>query len=101
MICRKWTAWTTKDNASKYARLFQSTIIPKLTAGNSGFMRSNILMIDHGVEVEITTLLWFESIEAVMKFAGTDYTSAVTPPDIVQPLLLRYDQYVEHHTVLV
>lgn len=101
MICRKWTTWTTRANAPKYAEAFKSKVMPKLTAGIDGYKGSNMLMLEHGDEMEITTLLWFQSIDALKQFAGDDYTKAVTPPDIVQPFLLRYDQHVEHHTVLV
>ncbi|MEE9380618.1 MAG: hypothetical protein V3V03_04360 [Hyphomonadaceae bacterium] len=101
MICRKWTTWTTKGDAPKYAEVFQSTVLPDLTAGIDGFKGANMLMLKHGDEMEITTLLWFDSIDAVKQFAGADYTKAVTPPGIVRAFMLRYDHHVEHHTVLI
>jgi len=101
MICRKWKTWTDRGNAAKYADALRSSVIPDLTEGNTGFEGFNVLMLDQGEEMEITLLMWFDSIEAVKKFAGDDHSKAVTPPDSVQPFLLRYNETVEHHTVLI
>ena len=101
MICRKWTTWTSRADAPKYAEVFQSIVLPDLTAGIDGFKGANMLMLEHADEVEITTLLWFSSINDIKQFAGDNYSKAVTPPDIVKVFMLRYDQHVEHHKVLI
>jgi hypothetical protein len=31
--------------------------------------------------IEFVTLMWFDSIEAVQRFAGPDYEVAVVPPE--------------------
>jgi len=100
MICRMWKGWTSVDNADKYSSLFQDKIVSRVTNGVSGFKGVNLLRKDHVDEVEFTTVFWFDSIESVIQFAGENYSQAVIPEEI-KSLMLRYDDVVQHHNVLL
>lgn len=44
--------------------------------------------------------MWFDTIDAVIGFAGTDYENAVVP-DIAQRVLLRFDKKSQHYEVKI
>lgn len=99
MICRIWKGWTTRENSIKYEELFNREILPKVTKGVVGYKGVNLLKKHHELEVEFTTIFWFESMDAVIDFAGENYNLAVVP-ERVQKLMLRYEQIVQHHDVV-
>jgi len=51
-------------------------------------------------ETEFITIMWFESIEAVKKFAGENFEKAVVP-DKAQKVLSHFDKTSQHYNVLV
>lgn len=100
MIVRTWHGWTTTDNAEAYETLLVSAIGPGIVARRiQGFLEIQVLRrpLENG-EVEFTTLMWFDSLEAVQAFAGEDYEQAVVPP-VAQALLSRYDERSRHAEV--
>ena len=42
--------------------------------------------------------MWFDDIESVRAFAGTDYEAAVVPPK-ARALLTRFDERSQHYEV--
>jgi hypothetical protein len=44
--------------------------------------------------------MWFDSLDAVVKFAGEDYEKAVVP-DKAQKILSRYDGRSQHYDVRI
>ncbi len=76
--------------------------MPTLTEGVPGYRGVNMLALEcDGVEVEVTVLIWFDSMDAVREYAGGEVNRAIAPPEQVEGLLLRYDGFVQHHTVLI
>lgn len=100
MIARMWKGWTTKENAQKYEELFTGVVLPKVTEGVSGHKGTNLLKLEADNEVEFTTIFWFESWEAVQRFAGEHFDQAVVPNE-VRELMLRYEKTVRHHEVVL
>lgn len=101
MVCRTWRGWTTAANADAYERLLLGTVIPGIEGrAIPGFRRIEAQRRPlPGGEVEFTTLMWFDSLEAVRAFAGEDYEVAVVPP-AARALLLRFDERSAHAVVL-
>ena len=50
--------------------------------------------------MEFVTLMWFESLDDVRKFAGEDYATAVVP-DAARRILRRFDATSIHYEVRV
>ena len=99
MICRVWHGWTTPADADPYERLLRSEIFAGIVARNiAGFRGIDLLRRPLTDSVEFTTIMWFDSLEAVREFAGTDYEVAVVPPR-AQALLQRYDARSAHYDV--
>lgn len=99
MICRVWHGWTTPANADPYEQLLRSEIFAGIAARNiAGFRGIDLLRRSVSDGVEFTTIMWFDSLDAVREFAGTDYEVAVVPPR-AQALLQRYDARSAHYDV--
>jgi antibiotic biosynthesis monooxygenase (ABM) superfamily enzyme len=98
MIARLWHGWTTPQNAAAYESLLREKILPEIrrVPGHRGVW---LLRRDAGEEVEFVTLTLFDSLDAVRRFAGEDYETAVVPPEARQ-LLVRFDAKAVHFRVV-
>ena len=101
MISRIWHGYTTKDNADKYQALLQDEIFVGIKNKNiEGYKGIQLLRRELADETEFITIMWFESLEDVMKFAGRAYSNAVVPSK-AQKILSRYDHTSQHYTVQI
>ena len=50
-------------------------------------------------EYEFTTLMWFDSLDAVKAFIGEDYSVSHVPPQ-ARAVLARFDERAAHFEVL-
>ena len=96
MIARIWHGTTSKENATAYEHLVISEIFENIERKTGeGFKGVQLLKREIAGEVEFTTVIWFEDIEAVKKLTGEDYESAYIP-EAAAKLLKRYDSRVTH-----
>jgi hypothetical protein len=80
MIVRFWRGWTTAANADEYEELIRSTIFPHiLDRGIDGLFRLDLYRRAGEVETEFMTVMWFTNHEAIVRFAGPDWETAVVP----------------------
>jgi heme-degrading monooxygenase HmoA len=99
MIARIWHGWTTEANAGKYELLLREEIFVGIRERHiPGFRSIRLLRRDAVGEVEFVTLMEFDSLDAVRKFAGKDYEKAVVP-DAARALLSRFDERSQHYEV--
>jgi heme-degrading monooxygenase HmoA len=99
MICRTWHGWTTPANADAYEHLLRSEIFEGIARRDiPGYRGIELLRRPVPEAIEFVTLMWFDSLEAVRAFAGTDYEAAVVPP-AARALLQRFDQRSAHYEV--
>uniref|UniRef100_A0A9E7ZRU2 Antibiotic biosynthesis monooxygenase n=1 Tax=Bosea sp. NBC_00436 TaxID=2969620 RepID=A0A9E7ZRU2_9HYPH len=96
MIGRVWHGWAKPDFADSYEKLLTTETLPALhrVAGYKGtyFLRRTL---DTG-EVEFVEITFWESMEAIVAFAGEDSTKAVVPPE-TQAFLTRFDDRSVHY----
>ncbi len=97
MIARHWRGWTALDNADAYERLLSETVFPKLTQVE-GYEGGYLLRSDGPEEVKFVVVNFFNSIDAVKRFAGDDYTVAVFEPD-ARRLLSKAEPIARHYEV--
>lgn len=96
MIARIWHGITSIENADVYEKLLKEEIFPEIKAKNIlGYKGVEVLRRNLEGEVEFTTILWFENIEAVKTFVGEDYET-VYVPEKARNVLLRFDQRTIH-----
>ena len=96
MIARIWHGITSIKNADVYENLVKEEIFPEIKAKNiAGYKGVELLRRNLENEVEFTTILWFENIEAVKAFVGEDYET-VYVPEKARKVLSRFDQRTTH-----
>jgi hypothetical protein len=102
MIGRIWRGWTKTENADQYEALLKAEIFPGIAAKDvSGYRGIQLLRepADQSKdEVEFVTIMWFDSWEAVRRFAGEDYERAYVPPR-AREVLERFDERSRHYEV--
>jgi len=99
MICRVWHGWTRPEQADDYERLLRDQIFPGIAARRiEGYLGIDLLRRDGRSETEFVTMMWFDSLDSVIGFAGPDYEVAVVPPP-ARALLSRFDERSVHYEV--
>ena len=99
MISRIWRGWTKASNAEAYERLLRNEIFPGIQGKRiPGYRGIQLYRRELGSETEFVTVMWFESLEAVKAFAGTDHEVAVVPPK-ARELLSGYDERSVHYEI--
>lgn len=101
MICRLWHGWTTPANADAYEQLLREEVFVGIASrGIAGYRGIELLRRATDDEVEFATLMWFESLDDVRKFAGEDHETAVVP-EAARRILRRFDATSTHYEVRV
>lgn len=99
MIGRIWHGWTTPRNADTYEALLKEEIFAGIEDRQiPGFQGIQLFRREAGEEVEFVTIMWFDSLEAVRKFAGEDNEQAVVPPK-ARAVLSHFDERSQHYEV--
>jgi len=99
MIERIWHGWTLPENADTYENLLKTEIFPGIAAKNiPGYRGIKMLRRPLGAEVEFITIMRFDSLEDVIRFAGADYEKSYVPPK-AREVLARFDDRSQHYEV--
>ena len=100
MIARIWRGWTMPANAAAYEALLRKEIFPGIMARTiAGFVSIELLRLDRRDEIEFATIMHFDSLAAIMVFAGADYAYAVVLPQ-ARALLSRFDAQSSHYDIV-
>lgn len=97
MIARYWRGWTKTESADAYEELLRSRVLPELK-NVAGYKGGYVLRKDGSEEVEFVVVNFFVSLDAVRRFAGSDYSVPVFEPEARQ-LLLRIEPLAIHYEV--
>jgi heme-degrading monooxygenase HmoA len=98
VIARTWRGAVRRGEADRYVDYLQATGIPayRATPGNRGAW---ILRSDRGELTEFVTLSFWDSIESVRAFTGSDPDRAVFYPED-EHFLVERDLHVTHYELL-
>lgn len=98
MIARIWKGNTPRPKADDYAEYLKETGIKdyKNTEGNRGVY---ILRRIEGLEAHFLIITFWDSVEAIKKFAGEDYEKARYYPED-KDYLLVFAEKAEHYEVI-
>ena len=99
MIARYWRGWTQPQDADVYEGLLKNKVLPSLK-NVEGYRGGYVLRSDNPHEVEFVVVNLFDSLEAVKRFAGPDYTVPVFEPE-ARKLLSRIEPVARHYEVRV
>ena len=97
MIARIWRGTTRRQDAEAYLAYLERTGVAeyRATPGNSGAW---VLWREAGDLAEFVTLSFWDSEEAIRRFAGDDMSRAVFYPEDDR-FLVRREATVEHYRV--
>jgi len=99
MISRIWHGVTTLENADIYENLLKTEIFPTIASKNvSGYRGIQLFRRPLSNEVEFITIMQFDSLEAVKKFAGEEYEKSYVP-DKARNVLSRHDESSQHYEI--
>ena len=100
MICRIWRGWTTPENATRYQDIVLNKVFLGIEGMNiNGFQHIDVLRKDESNEVEFTTFMWFNDLDAIRSFTGNDYTVSHVPSE-AKDVLSRFDSHAAHHEII-
>ena len=93
-----WRGWTTVGHAQRYDDYLQKELFPHLDHElcPHGYRGYHLLRFTRGEEVEFMTMLWFDSIENVLSFAGENYETPVIS-EKARSLLARFADRADHY----
>jgi heme-degrading monooxygenase HmoA len=97
MIARHWRGWTKAADGDLYETLLREKVLPGMRE-IKGYRGGYVLRKDGDGEAEFVVVNLFESLEAVMSFAGPDYDVAVFEPE-ARLLLCRIEPTATHYDV--
>lgn len=97
MIARHWRGWTEVQDANAYEDLLKNTVLPSFQS-IEGYKGGYVFRKDAAEEVEFVVVNFFDSLEAVRRFAGSDYTVPVFEPE-ARRLLSRIESFATHYDV--
>lgn len=97
MIARHWRGWTLPGNADAYEHFLKTKVLPGLV-DIAGYRGGYIFRSSAADEVEFVVVNFFDSIEAVKRFAGEDYATPVFEPE-AKALLRRIESIAHHYEV--
>jgi MFS family permease len=75
-----WRGWAKPRNAEAYEGHFRNNVLPHLTE-IAGYRGARLLRRTQGQEESFIAITFFESLEAIRAFAGTDIEKAVIEPE--------------------
>jgi hypothetical protein len=98
MISRQWRGLARSERVQDYIRHLRTETFPALRK-IPGFIDASILSrtLATGVEFQIVTR--WESMDAVIEFAGVDPEVSVVPPKVVE-MMVEYDRRARHFEVV-
>jgi heme-degrading monooxygenase HmoA len=96
MIERIWHGWTLPENADTYENLLKTEIFP--VKNIPGYRGIRLLRRPLDGEVEFITIMLFDSLEDVIRFAGEDYEKSYVPQK-AREVLARFDERSQHYEV--
>ena len=84
----------------KYQDILLNKVIPGIEAKIiQGLRKFEVLQIETEVEVELVTMMTFDSLEDVIGLQGKDYKKCYVP-DVAQKVLKRWDKEAVHYEII-
>jgi heme-degrading monooxygenase HmoA len=94
-----WRGWTSFDQANRYELHYRSEVVPDLRQ-IPGFRGARLLRRTISEETEFVSLTFFDDLDAVRSFVGSDYETAVVAEE-ARKVLIRFDERVCHYETAV
>jgi heme-degrading monooxygenase HmoA len=99
VISRQWRGVAHSHRAQDYARHLQTETFPALRS-IPGFRDASLLSRRTAAGVEFLVVTRWDSIDAIVKFAGGDPEVAVVPATVAD-MMIEYDPRAQHFDVVI
>jgi len=99
VIARFWSARATAAGARAYAGHLRTHVLPAVKQVD-GYAGAVLLEREVSAAVEILVITWWQSLDAIRRFAGPDPEEAVVADDAAA-LLTAFDPRVRHYELVV
>jgi heme-degrading monooxygenase HmoA len=99
MIARIWNGSSLPQNGDAYVAHLTANVIPQLAAID-GYLGVYVLRKRRGPLIGFTVMTFWDSIDAIRRFAGPDAEVAVIAPE-AKELLIAHDPRAAHFEVVV
>jgi heme-degrading monooxygenase HmoA len=90
-----WRGWTRAEDADRYERHYRSEVLSELRQV-PGFRGARLLRRTIAGETEFVSLTFFDDLDAIRGFAGSDHETAVVAAE-ARRVLVRFDERVRHY----
>lgn len=97
MIARHWRGWTALERADAYERFLKERVLPGLKE-IEGYRGGYVLRSDGEDDAEFVVVNFFDSLDAVKRFAGPDYDIPVFEPE-ARKFLSKVEPVARHYEV--
>src|SRR5690349_7206418 len=98
MIARIWRGIASGTrNADAYERHVTKTVLPSLSS-IPGHRGARVLRRPDGARVEFLVVTFWDSIDAIRRFAGERAETAVVEPE-ARAVLAEFDDFVRHYEI--
>lgn len=98
MIARVWHGYTKPEHAQSYEDMLKPELLPGISQ-KKGYRGSYLLRRDLGAEVELITILLWDSLADLRAAAGhDDFETAIIPEERLK-YLARFDTKAAHYDV--
>jgi heme-degrading monooxygenase HmoA len=94
-----WKGLALPEKANEYVKHLEMAVLPELR-GIDGFQGVQLMRRDSSEGVEFIVLTFWESMDAIRKFAGEDAEVAVVA-SAAQAMFREYDPRVKHFEVVL
>jgi heme-degrading monooxygenase HmoA len=98
MVARHWTGLAKTSHADRYEAHLRRETLPSLKV-IAGFVDMTVLKREVPLGVEFLVITTWQSMDAIVGFAGTDVERAVVPR-VVEDMMVAYDRTVRHYDVI-
>jgi heme-degrading monooxygenase HmoA len=98
LIARIWRGATKPEDADAYEAMLKPELLPGI-GRVTGFKGSHLLRRGMRGEIEFTTIMLWESVDAIRAFAGDDYELSIIPEER-RKYLARHDEKSIHCEVV-
>jgi heme-degrading monooxygenase HmoA len=99
VIARIWRGRTRTDDAESYERHYRTEVLGELRR-LPGFGGARLLRREVADETEFMSVVFFDDIAAIRRFAGDDLQTAVVA-ESARRVLVSFDAHVQHYDVAV
>ena len=99
MIARMWRGFALPEKADEYVKHLQTSVLAELRQ-IGGFQGVQLMRRNSSEGVEFIVLTFWESMDAIRKFAGEAAEVAVVAP-AAQSLFREYDSTVKHFAAVL